>query len=326
MNITKENYNEYVSAALELTVNDIYEEAADIAFSLIEYWDKVCERGEDCDELDVSIALRVLTFTQWRSMDAEDEYALLAEILANNNYWSEEFINQNRNSSGAWVSREKGLAYDMLARKWAKNKLKAVFHEYSESCMQKAIEILDEEITESNDSASIELLNDCKIDLAMIRNGFDTIEARRMSITLMGENLTESQRGRVMEIYNKSTDEIFDDNFCMKAIRVLYSDDIKDDEVREDIVEKLLESYSLPDNDDPFWWMFTHMMIPDERRKIRFVANIEDAAGNDFNEIPWVFTLDRYPFDIKFKKGISPAEDSVYELVKDNPVLYKRIS
>ena len=151
----------------------------------------------------------------------------------------------------------------------------------------------------------------------MIRIGVSNKLTRMTTIPLFGEKLTDEQKERLMAIYQKSTDLLFNDFFAKKGIAVVQHSEAVDDNVKEDVINYLLETYSETGNEDPYWWAFTHKNSPDERKKIRLVENIEDAADNDFEEIPWVFTLDRYPFDIEFDDYEAPVA-GVYELGAKN--------
>lgn len=324
MNITRDNFNEYAKAALELVAEDMYDEATAVSSQLIEYWTKETDPDEDCSDLDVSIAMRVLTYSQWRLAKDADSYALLAEILRNNEYWKDEFIESNRTTTGAWILQQKALAYEKLARCWAKGQLQNAYFDYAESYMERAIEFITEDLKTNKDPISKEMLIDCKIDLANIQTGTSNKLARMTAIPLFGECLSESQKEKLVGIYNSTTDALFENYYNIKGISII-NDSSLQEEVKDDIMEYLLNVYLPSENDDLLWWMFTNMEAPEDRKKIRFVANIEDAADNDFEEIPWVFTLDRYPFDLKFLPGEKPTTDSIYEIDKENTNLYHRI-
>ncbi len=326
MNITKENFNQYVSIASDLASEGLYTEASSIsceAFDAWANWEQ--EENESLNGVQVDRAVRILTYSQWREVENSEDCALFAEILNHNKYWSDEFIEANLNFTGAWILREKALAYHMLAQKWASGQLYDIYMDYAQSYIQYAIDTFAEVAKNENDDDVAEICTDCKIDLAMIRLGISNKLARMTAIPLFGENMTAEQRERLMEIYQQSTDVLFDDYFSKKGIAVVQHSEVEDSAVRDDVINNLLDMYSEPGNDDPYWWAFTHKNTPDERSKIRFVENIEDAVDNDFEEVPWVFTLDRYPFDIKFEEGEEPVGDSVYEIDSQNTDKYYRV-
>ena len=329
MNITKKNFNQYVAIATDLALEGLYQEATNISGAAFEAWDSWTEEAEENDEtltddVQAAQALRILTYSEWRDAEVSEKYALLAEILNHNKYWSDGFIDTNLNYTGAWILREKALAYHMLARKWATGQLYDIYMDYAQSYMQHAIDAFGEVAKAENDVDVAEICTECKIDLAMIRRGISNKLARNTAILLFGEKMTDEQKERLMEVYQESTDVLFDDFFAQKGIVVVQHTEAEDDNVKEDVINYLLKAYSESDNIDPFWWMFTHKNTPDERKKIRFVENIEDAADNDFEEIPWVFTLDRYPFDIEFEVGAKP-EAGVYEIDNLNTDKYRKI-
>lgn len=326
MNITKENFNKYVTIVTDLAKEGLYNEATNISIDAFEAWDSWAEKDEEAlnEELHVSQVVRVLTYSQWREVEDSESCALLAEILNHNKYWSDEFIEANLNFTGAWILREKALAYHMLAQKWATGQLYDVYMDYAQSYMQHAIDNFAEVARNENDDDAAEICTDCKIDLAMIRRGVSNKLARMTAILLFGEEMTDEQKERLMEIYQESTDVLFDDFFTKKGISTVQHSEAEDDNVKEDVINYLLEAYSESGNDDPYWWAFTHKNSPDERKKIRLVEKIEDAADNDFEDIPWVFTLDRYPFDIEFDEGEEPVS-GIYEIDAQNTDRYHKI-
>lgn len=328
MNITKENFNQYVAIATDLALEGLYTEATNVSCEAFDAWDSWAteESEETLSGVQVDQAVRLLTYSQWREIERSERYALLAEILNYNKYWSDEFIETNLNFTGAWILREKALAYRMLAHKWAytQGQLYDIYMDYAQSYMQHAIDVFAEIANKKNDTEAAEICTECKIDLAMIRRGISNKLARNTAIPLFGEKMTDEQKERLMEIYQESTDVLFDDFFAKKGIAVVQHSETEDDNVKEDVINYLLEAYSESGNDDPYWWAFTHKNSPDERKKIRFVENIEDAADNDFEDIPWVFTLDRYPFDIEFDEGEEP-EAGVYEIDNQNTDKYRKI-
>lgn len=326
MNITKENFNQYVAIAYDLACKGLYFEATKIALKAYELWDSWADDENDNPaEVEIDRALQILTSSQWREMDSPEEYALLAETLNYNNYWSNQFIVANHNYTGTWVLREKALAYHMLATRWATGQLRELYMGYAQKYISAAIDIFGEIAKTQNNADAAELCNDCKIDLAMIRLSVSNKLARMTAIPIFGEELTDEQKERLMEIYQQSTDVLFDDFFSKKGIAVVQNCEIEDNNAKEDALNFLLEMYSEPGNEDLYWWAFTHKNAPDERKKIRFVKNIEEAADNDFEDIPWVFTLDRYPFDIEFDEGDEPVENSVYEIDPNNTDKYHKI-
>lgn len=316
MNITKDNFNQYVAIASDLASEGLYKEATGISLEAFETW-KSWTKDDDKqtpEDVDAAQALLTLTYSQWREVEDAEDCALLAEILNNNDYWSDEFIEDNLNFTGAWILREKALAYHMLAQKWATGQLYDVYTSYAQAYMNRAIDTFAELAKNENDADAAEICLDCKIDLAMIRRGISNKLARMTAITLFGENITDEQKERLMEIYRQATDVLFDDYFAKKGIAVVQHSEVEDSDVKDDVINYLLDAYSEPGNDNPYWWAFANKVSPDERKKIRFVEKIEDAADNDFDDIPWVFTLDRYPFDIEFEEGDEPVGDSVYEI------------
>lgn len=328
MDITKENFNQYVAIATDLASEGLYKEATDITCNAFDAWDSWAteENEETLTGVQVDQAVRVLTYSQWREIERSENCALLAEILNHNKYWSDEFIEANLNFTGAWILREKALAYHMLAHKWAytQGQLYDIYMDYAQSYIQHAIDVFAEIANKENDTEAAEICTECKIDLAMIRRGISNKLARNTAISLFGEKMTDEQKERLMKIYQKSTDVLFDDFFAKKGIAVVQQSEAEDDNVTEDVLNYLLEAYSESGNDDPDWWMFTHKNTPDERKKIRFVENIEDAADNDFEDIPWVFTLDCYPFDIEFDEGEEP-EAGVYEIDPQSTDKYHKV-
>lgn len=326
MNITKENFNQYVAIATDLVSEGLYTEATIVSCEAFDAWDSWAteESEETLTGVQVDQAVRVLTCSEWREIELSEKYALLAEILNYNKYWSDEFIEANLNFTGAWILREKALAYHMLAQKWATGQLYDIYMGYAQSYIQHAIDTFAEVARTENDAEAAEICTDCKIDLAMIRRGVSNKLARNTAIPLFGEKITDEQKGRLMEIYQESTDVLFDDFFAKKGIAVVQHSEAEDDNVKEDVINYLLEVYSEPGIEDPYWWAFTHKNSPDERKRIRFVENIEDAADNDFEDIPWVFTLDRYPFDIEFDEGEEP-EVGIYEIDTLNTDKYRKI-
>lgn len=325
MNITKENFNQYVSIATDLASEDLYTEATAISCEAFEAWDNWSQDDNGTlDGVQVDRAVRILTYSQWRDAENSEDCALLAEILNHNKYWSDEFIEANLNFTGAWILREKALAYHMLAQKWATGQLYDIYMNYAQSYIQHAINTFAEVAKNENDADAAEIHTDCKIDQAMIRLGISNKLARMTAITLFGEDMTDEQKERLMEIYQQSTDVLFDDYFAKKGISVVQHSEAEDNDVKDDVINYLLEAYSEPGNDDPYWWAFTNKNSPDERKKIRFVEKIEDAADNDFEDIPWVFTLDRYPFDIEFDEGEEPVA-GIYEIDAQNTDRYHKI-
>lgn len=327
MNITKENFNQYVEIATNLAAEGLFSEATDIAVELFYKWDDwTTDETVDSDEISIAQAIRTLTYAQWRVIDHSEDYALLAEILNRNKYWSDDFIETNMNYTGAWIMREKAQAYNMLARNWANGQLYDVYMNYAQSYMESAIQTFGKIAEEEKDKDVAELCAECKIDLVMIRLGISNKLARQTAISLFRETLDEQQKERLMTIYEQATDVLFNDYFNKAAIAVVQHSDIQNDAVIQDITEYLLEQYAESGNEDLYWWLFTHKNTPEERKKIRFVERIEDAADNDFEEIPWVFTLDRYPWDIEFAEGEEPTQNSVYEIDSENTDLYHKIS
>ena len=328
MNITKENFNQYVAIAIDLAAAELYEESSKIAFNAFNAWASWAseeESEEALTELHSSEAVRILTYSQWREAERLEDYAMRAEILNHNNYWSDEFIgNLNDTYTAAWILREKAVAYRMLAMNWATDQLYDIYMDYGQSYMLTAIDIYEEIAASENDADVAEICTDCKIDLAIIRRGISNRLARMTAIQLFSQNLTDEQKERVMDVYQQSTDVIFDDYFSKKGIAVVQHSEAEDDNVKEDVINYLLERYSEPCNDDLYWWTFTHKNTPDERKKIRFVEQIEDAADNDFDNIPWVFTLDRYPFDIEFDDNQEPSV-GVYEIDSQDTGKYHKI-
>lgn len=323
MNITKENFNQYVSIAADLASEGLYKEATIISLDAFEAWANWdVENSETPNEVHADQAVRILTYSQWREVEDSEDCALLSEILNHNKYWSNDFIEANQNFTGAWILREKALAYNMLAHKWATGQLYDIYMDYAQSYMQHAIDTFGEVAKTENDADAAEICTDCKIDLAMINLGVSNKLARMTAIPLFGESITEEQKERLMDIYQQSTDVLFDDFFSKKGIAAVQHSEADDDNVKDDIINYLLEAYSEKGNEDLYWWAFTHKNSPDERKKIRFVENIEDAADNDFVDIPWVFTLDRYPFDIKFDEEEPVA--GVYELDAQNTDKYHK--
>lgn len=325
MNITKENFNQYVVVATALAREGLYAEATKIALEAYEVWEHFPDDiKEEQDEINVSAAIRTLTFSQWREVNDAEDCALLSEILNRNSYWLDEFIEQNMNYTGAWILREKALAYHMLAERWATGQLKDIYLDYAQSYMQDAIKIFGEIAQSENGDETRELCNDSKIDLAVIQFGISNRLARCTAIALLGEKLTNEQKERLMEIYRKSTDALFDDYFAKKGIAVIQNAEEVDESVKDDLLEFSFDLYS-EGNEDEFWWLFTHKEAPEERKKIRFVEKIEDASDNNFDEIPWVFTLDYIPSDIEFANGEEPTAGAVYEVDAENPAQYHRI-
>lgn len=322
MNITKENFNQYVAIATDLALEGLYSEATEISFYAFDAWENWA--GENDETLNDAQAVRILTYSQWRECEDSKDCAMLAEILNHNKYWSDEFIEANQNFTGAWILREKALAYHMLAQKWATGQLYDIYIDYAQSYMQHAIDAFGEVAKTENNADAVQICIDCKINLAMIRRGISNKLARNTTIPLFGEKMTDEQKERLMEIYQESTDVLFDDFFAKKGIAVVQDSEAEDDNVKEDVINHLLEAYSESGNDDPYWWAFTHKNSPDERKKIRFVENIEDATDNDFEDIPWVFTLDRYPFDIEFDEGEEPVS-GIYEIDAQNTDRYHKI-
>ncbi|MDE6338245.1 MAG: hypothetical protein K2K97_00470, partial [Muribaculaceae bacterium] len=149
--------------------------------------------------------------------------------------------------------------------------------------------------------------------------------ARKTAISLFGLDLTYRQKKRLKGIYNAATNVLFEDYFAKTGIATVQSSEVENDEVKDDVFHLFLDLYSRPGDDDPCWWMFTHINEPNARKRILFVKNIEDAANNDFDEVPWVFTTDRYPFDIEFGKGKAPIAGAIYEIDPINPDKYNRI-
>ena len=329
MNITKENFNQYVSIAIELAAKNLYREATKISCDAYEIWRQWPEEyfeNINEDDLDIQALLKVLTYSQWREMETPGDYSLLVEILNHNNYWSDDCIKENINNLGGWILQEKALAYHMLAKEYAiDQQLYDTYMERAQTYMKQAIETFDKVAKDENDAGAIEFCNTCKINLAMIQRNVSNKLARNTAITLFRESLTEEQKERLMEIYQESTDVLFDEYFEKREIFAIQQCKIEDNSVKDDVLKCLLEMNSKPGNDDPYWWKFTHLNAPEERRMLRFVENIEDAADNDFEEIPWVFTLDRYPFDIEFNEGDEPMTDSVYEIDSENTSKYNRI-
>lgn len=156
MIITENNFNEYVNMAADLAIDGHYDEATKIleeAWTAYSRWanehresEKLKKEAEklkkkdksgyriDPDEWDddwydpdewkanlhVARAVIVLAFSEWRAAHKKKDYAHLAESL-DKKYcpWSDDFIDVNLNFNGAWVMREKALAYRMLAKNWA---------------------------------------------------------------------------------------------------------------------------------------------------------------------------------------------------------------
>ena len=183
MNITKENFNQYVAIARDLGAAGLWKEAADITDEAIIFWRDMDEKDSD-EEMNVSLALQILTYCQWRECNDSDGYAILAEILKTNYYWSDEFIESNRNFTGAWILREKALAYHTLAANWATGRLYNVYIDYAQSYMERAIDVLNEIARKEADIDAAELCIDCKIDLAMIRRYVSNNLARNTAISI----------------------------------------------------------------------------------------------------------------------------------------------
>lgn len=284
MNITKENFNQYVSIASDLASAGLVSEAYRIcieAYHALSSWE---EDNETLDDVQVDRAVRLLTFLQWRVASDSHDYALLVECL-NRDIWSDEFIEAYLNITGAWILREKSLAYHMLAQEWATSDLYDIYIDYAQSYMQRAIDLFAEVAKNEDNDDAAKLCTDCKIDLAFIRLGISDKLARMTAISLFDEKLSDEQKERLMEIYEKSTDVLFDDYFAKRAIAVVSHSEVEDNAVKDDVINFLLDRYSEPGNDNPYWWTFINKISPDERKKIRFVEKIEDAADNDFEDI-----------------------------------------
>lgn len=326
MNITRENFNQYAEIATDLAAKGLFAESTDITLKLFEAWDNWSdEETDDSNEILIAQVVRTLTCSQWRCADNPESYAVLAEILKSNKYWSDDLIESNWNYTGAWIMSEKALAYHMLAQNWAQGQLCGIYQDYARMYMESAINLFEEIAKEENDQEAAELCVECKIDLVMIQLCISNKLARQTAISLFGESLDEVQKERLMAIYEEATDVLFNDFFNKAGIGVVMQSEIEDDMVKEEVINHLLEQYAETGNDDRDWWRFTHKNTPEERKKIRFVEKIEDASNNNFDEIPWVFTLDRYPFDIEFADGEKPTDASVYEIDTENTALYHRI-
>ncbi|MDE5772913.1 MAG: hypothetical protein K2H86_00465 [Muribaculaceae bacterium] len=325
MNITKENFNQYVAIATDLAVAELYDEATLIGKEALEAWQSWDEEA-DPDVFNVGQLIRIITFSEWRSMvDSPEDHALLAEILNCNSYWSDSIIEENKNFNGSWILREKALAYYMLFGS-SSDKVGEIYLERAQKYLKEAIEILERMPNEEKGTEEVELCNDCKIHLVQFQRAISNKLARNTAISLFGEELNEDQKENLMGIYQEATDVLFNEYFNKKGIAVVQNSEVEDENVKDDVLNCLLEVYSEKGNDDPYWWAFTKKESPDERKKIRFVKNIEDASDNNFDEIPWVFTLDLYPFDIEFNQGEEPVEDAVYEIDSVNTDKYNRIS
>ena len=325
MNITKENFNEYVDLATFLAEVGIFIEAVNILGDAFEAWNSWREeKDKSLLEVNVGQAVRILVYSERRKAEEMQSYDMFNGILNHYPYWSDEFIEANHNFTGAWILREKALAYYMLAQNWATDQLCDLYLDYAQSYMKQAIDTFGEVAKTENDAVAAELCTDCKIELAMIRRGISNKLARMTAISLFGEKLTYEQKERLLDVYQQSTEVLFDDFFIKKKLAVMMNSEIEDDNVKEDAIHSFLEEYSEPGNDDPYWWDFTHKITLVERKKIRFVEKIEDAADNDFENIPWVFTLDCYPYDIKFDESEKPVA-GVYELDTQNADKYHKI-
>ncbi len=324
MNITKENFNQYVDIATEFAEDGLFFEATYILGDAFETWYNWAEEKDTpLIEAKAGQAVRLLVYSERRVVEESKSYDMFNDSLNRSPYWSNEFIELNQNFTGAWILREKALAYHMLAQNWATDQLRDLYLDDAQSYMKQAIDIFGEVAKTENDAEVAELCTDCKIDLAMIRRGISNKLARMTAIPIFGEKLTDEQKERLMKVYQQSTDVLFDDFFNKKGLAVVMDSETEDDNVKEDVIHNLLELYSEPGNDDPDWWAFTHKVTLDERKKIRFVEKIEDAADNDFEEIPWVFTIDRYPFDIEFDEEDPVA--GIYEIDANDTNKYHKI-
>ena len=327
MNITKENFDQYTAIADDLFSADKYLEALPIAQELLDMWEDWPK--DDAADVDINGVIRVLASAQWRVAEDAEDFALLAEQLNNLWYWSDGFIEDSNNITGALVAEEKALAYEALAIFWCTSNLRNLYNHYVERAIEKidqAIEkyckLAEDEEYDEEDKKILEKVGlNAKVNKARILRLKSNNLARRYAISLFGEDLDEEQKEGVMEIYEEATDVLFDDFFAKKEILTVLGSEDADNEVKGDVAAMLLEKYAEPGNDDLYWWLFTHKNVPEDRKKIRIVENIEDAADNDFDDVPWVFTLDRIPDDIEFDEG-HPMAGCVYEMDAANDVRY----
>ena len=127
-------------------------------------------------------------------------------------------------------------------------------------------------------------------------------EARRYAISLLAENLPDEQMDDLMEIYQETTDFLFDNFFAQSDLAAIESAENVSNDVKEDVTNHVLQDMAVRDNPDEFWFLFTHIESPENRQKLLLVEDIRDAALYDLTDIRWVFTLDRIPADIEFEE------------------------
>lgn len=328
MNITKENFNQYVAIASRLADENLFTDARNVALDAFDAWQKM--DVTDDDDIEAALALRILVFSDLRRPEPytvldNDDAIWLAECLNSCPYWSDSFIDGNKeNYNGAFIQKEKSHAYGLLAAQWPEGRIHDYYLDRALDYNSLAIDSFSK-LAETDDEAAAEARIDTMINRAKLLRLVSNNQARRYAISLFAEKLSDEQRADVMEIYQQATDVLFDDFFAKKAIMTVQSVEDAGEDVKNDVIDAFLDWYAEPGNDDRLWWLFTHKNAPEDRKMILFVENIEDAGTNDFDLIPWVFTLDRYPSDIEFNEGEEPVDGAIYEIDPENTDRYIRI-
>lgn len=320
MTVTKDNFNQIVEIAATLATNSEYIEANNLANRAFDCYRELDEA--ETFDLNIGKLCLILCYTDWRTADDDKNYATLAEQLNTNTYWSDDLYEHEATTINAGCLREKALAYTQLAIHYETCPLSEHYTDYALTYIDKAISQY-EEIMQSDPDIYPSYMY-AKIKKATILRLKSNKMARNYAISLFGEELSQQDKDSLMEVYNGSTDVLFDDYFAKKPIMLVETMTDINDDLKDEVLDDLLAKNAEPGNDDLYWWFFTHKIAPAERKKILFVENIEDAANNDFDKIPWVFTLDRYPFDLEFDTEEEPTA-GVYKIDAADTGRYHKI-
>ena len=321
MKITTENFNDYLKVLDELYNQECYATAYNIGFKLydvVRVW--LNNKSDKVDKVNFSWLFRLLTVSELNASINTDKYDLLAVHLDHTYYWDQHIFEKGC-FTNIYISGTKGDAYVALALNWADNDMvKGKYLELAQNLYDYVIETEPIHDEEAEDINVIKM--DAKVEKAFLIGQYDEVAARNYAISLFDENLTDEQKKRLKEIYDCLTQELLETSKWRVEVAINDAEDVAQ-EIKDDCELCLLKSISQPDDKDLIWWLFAHKVAPEDRQRIRLVENIEDAADNDFDTIPWVFTTDYTPSDLDFGKDYDelPAP-GIYEIDESDPDCY----
>lgn len=316
MNITLENFNDYVKIIEALCDNQCFSTASIMAENLYNWFCNL-EDVADTENFLIPNVIRMYTGSKWRGCKSDDEYGLLSEDLKVNPMWSDSLYELLDDYTKAYVYSQRGEAYADLVDNWARGSLRDLYVDHAISDMTQAVDLLEELV--DKDPGMVEFLDSTKIHTVTILKEKSVKHARDYVIALTQEITTEEWVRLLPGIYEELTSDLFDNMFNLKPMMTVLNHHNVPEKVKEDAFDHLLNISE--ENDDPYWWMFTHCINLENRQKILIVNDFSEGGDNDFEDIPWVFTIDRLPFGIEFDPG-HPIAGLVYVVDPYNPELY----